>query len=437
MLINSYELEPLEYIDEQETFLRILYHDSRGGNAIRLCIDRDHGIKDVYANPDYHKMDYRSGKYNVYTSVNTFKSYKRLSQDVWNYSAIYIDLDCHDKDLKTVSLDCAIENTKSRLIKAFMTNEISIPTMITFTGRGLGLFYVLNTSIANTPPSDKSIRYLYHVYSALMERYGCILAGDRYLKVDYAVKDKSRVCRLPLTFNHNIGRWCRLIHVSYNEYGDVRYYDLKELAECNSLFVKPNITLKSKKIIIPTKTININEFKMPFLKQRINRLEMLQNLRNYDCEGSRELMTFVHYNAATQLYGPEKGKESTIAFNNRFNEPLENNEIISMFEGVDRNVARDTNDYEGFYKLKDKWIKEKLDVTESENIVCKFGTSVKRQLEKENNKNRKQIRNRAIADRIIKEKNCSYTEIALRFGVSSKTVQRIAKQYHVNRYKKA
>ncbi len=49
MLINSYELEPLDYLDEQETFLRILYHDSRGGNAIRLCIDRDHGIKDVYA----------------------------------------------------------------------------------------------------------------------------------------------------------------------------------------------------------------------------------------------------------------------------------------------------------------------------------------------------------------------------------------------------
>ena len=95
MLECSLALEPLDEIDEQRTFLSILYHDIRGGNAIRILFGTDHKVKKIYADNDYQNIEYRSVDYNAYTSINTFKSYKRKAEDVYNFSGIYIDCDGH------------------------------------------------------------------------------------------------------------------------------------------------------------------------------------------------------------------------------------------------------------------------------------------------------------------------------------------------------
>ena len=439
--MEAYKFEPIESIDhqdEQDLFLSILYHDKRGGNAIRMLLSEgEDGRKPYvchYASRDINDIGYRSTGHNCYVSINTFRSYKRVSDEVYNYSTIFIDLDGHD--LRTEEqLDKALERTKKRLKKAFSSHEISAPTMITETGRGLGIFYILKNSIANTQKSRKSLRYLDQIRAGLTAKYKKILDKKGYLSVDSTVKDPARVCRLPLTFNKKINRWCRLIHVEY-DHDEVKYYDLKELDNENHL---QDDLRQVKRLIRTSRVVSIDAYKVPFLTIRLQKIELLQKIRKYSCSGYREYMCFIHYNAAKQIYGEVSGAEATKSFNRLFNAPLMDQELEHIFDVVDSNKAP-SGDYEGFYKLPDEWIIDTLEVTDEENAICHFGAS-KRQIIraqiKEENQRKRQERNAEIAGYIVGHEKSTYKEIAGVFGVSESTVRRIAKDHDIKRYNTA
>ena len=432
---EAYALEPLEDIDEQSEFLSILYHDARGGAGIRMLMKEDNGQTVVrhFGSRKIDELEYRSMSCNAYVTVNSFKSYKRKTEEVYNYSGIFIDLDGHSFK-STEAMDKAIDRTRNRLARAFRKGEISAPTMITHTGRGLGIYYVLKKSIANVPKAKKSIEYLEQVRAAITAKYKRILDGSGYLEVDCTVKDAARVCRLPLTMNKNINRWCRLIHTERDDEGEPRYYDLKELAEQNHLFDEINAIrnrLKEKKVV------GIDEYRLPFLTIRLQKLEMLQELRGYKCQGTREYMLFIYYNAAKQIYGGERGGIAVKAFNDRFVEPLPDDELQRAIAGVDRNVPP-TKDYQGFYKLPDAWVVESLGVTDEENRKCRFGASrqqIERQRTKEANRQKRKQRNDTIAEYIRSHPDETYPAIAVRFAVSESMIYRICKEYEIRRYR--
>ena len=439
--LNTYDLEPIEDVaDEQEQFLSILYHDARGGNAIRMLLgeaqENGHPYVRHFANKDWKKIGYSSMNYNAYCTVNTFKSYKRVADEVFNYSGIFIDLDCHEYKSEA-QLDKIINKTKNRLSQAYKSGSISAPTMITSTGRGLGIFYILKSSISNTQKSKKSIKYLNDVRAALTAKYKKLLDGTGLLEVDTTVGDAARVCRMPLTMNKKINRWCRLIHIEYVEQDDdevVRYYDLRELAEQNHLFDEIN---EIRKQLRTRKVIALDAYRLPFLTIRLQKLELLQEARKFDCTGYREYMNFIYYNAAKQIYGMYAGRTATEVFNDKFNEPLGYDELDHVYATVDDNNAP-TGDYSGFYKLSDSWIVETLEVTEDENSVCMFGSS-KRQIErqkiKEANVKKRAERNQEIADYIVAHPEQTYPAIANLFGVSESMIYRICKLYDIKRNK--
>ncbi len=436
MLSTAYELEPMDGVEEQDLFLSILYHDARGGNAIRLLIgkkDNNQQYVNHFANKNFRNIEYLSSKHNAYASINTFKSYRRKADEVYNMSCIFIDLDGHDFKTKA-QLDKAVEKTKARLRKAFKSGEITPPTMMTFTGRGMGVFYNLTTSIANTTKTEKSIKYMEQVKVALTAKYKKILSGKGLLEVDTKVKDNARVCRMPQTMNHNCNEWCRLIHVSRNDEGEVLYYDLKELAFKNHLFEDLE---EVRKRIQSKKVVSIDAYKLPFLTMRMQKLETLQALRNNVCAGCREYMTFIYYNAAKQVFGEEEGREATEQFNNCFVEPLPYSELEHAFSVTEKNMAP-SGDYNGFYKLSDSWIIDALKVTKEENSKCLFGSSrrqIKRREIKEANKSRRAERNREIAEYIKENPGLTYASIATLFEVSESMIYRICKQYDIRRYK--
>lgn len=433
---SLYELEPLEELDEQEQFLSILYHDSQGGNAIRMLLGEEAGDKTYirhFANRDYRKIGYRATNYNAYTSINTFRSYKRVADDVFNYSGIFIDLDGHDFSTEE-KLNKAIERTKEKLKHLYETEQITPPTMITYTGRGLGLFYVLSRSIANIPKNRKSIKLLDDVKVALTAKYRKLLSERGLLQVDETVKDAARVCRLPLTLNKKCNRWCRLIHISYTEEDEIRYCDLKQLAEENHLFDEIN---EVRRTLRSAKVVSLDAYRLPFLTIRLQKIEKLQELREYDCQGYREYMAFIYYNAAKQIHGTRAAETLTMNFNSRFKQPLGIEELGHIKSVVDGNVSP-TKDYEGFYKLPDRWIIESLNISTEENKVCRFGAS-KRQIEREQIKEEharaKSSRNAQILEYIKENAKQTYKDIAAYFGVSESTVRRIAKNNGVQRYK--
>ncbi len=49
----------------------------------------------------------------------------------------------------------------------------------------------------------------------------------------------------------------------------------------------------------------------PLLKSRLAKIIELQKLRNFNCEGNRELMSFVFYNTAVQVYPHEVAQQKT------------------------------------------------------------------------------------------------------------------------------
>lgn len=440
LMTAAYEFEPIEQYDEQSLFIDILYHDGckRGGNAIRMLLgepDKD-GKPYIrhFASKNPEKLAYSSLQYNAYVTVNTFKSFKRVSEDVFNYTSIFIDLDLHDYKTEA-QLQRAIEKTKKRLRGAYKSGELSPATMITSTGRGLGIFYVLKTVICNTENAEKSINYLNEVRAALTAKYKEILSGDGYLEVDTTVKDAARVCRLPLTYNKKAKKWCRLIHVQYNDEDEVVYYSLKELAEQNHLFDEVN---ELRRQIATNKVVSIDEYRLPFLSVRLKKLSLLQEIREYQCSGKREYMNFIYYCAAVQIYGKEGGAQATKLFNSKFREPLGPEELEHIYHVVDENESP-TKDYRGFYKLPDAWVVEKLDVTEEENKICHFGASRKEILRaqaKAKHQEERKKKKADIASYIESYSEMTYAEIADVFDVSERTVKAVAKEYEVGRYNK-
>ena len=426
-----------EHIDEQELFLSILYHDARGGNAIRMLLGPEvpEGQKRYvrhFANKDIRRLGYGSMKNNAYASLNTFRSYRRLSDQVFNHSGIFIDLDGHNytgSDLVRSKI-----KTLDVLQKAFDDGTLSTPTMITDTGRGYGLFFILRQSIANSPKSEKSIKYLNDVTSKLTAKIKGILDAEKgLLEVDTTVHDAARVVRMPMTYNLKSQSWCRLIYWN-EEDGDTKYFDLKELSEQNHLFDYINEVKEKYKA---QKVVSIDAYRLPFLTIRMQKLELLQELRGYSCAGSREYMTFIYYNAAKQVYGAEQGVRAVKVFNERFNSPLDDSELQHAIDVTDKNVAPLKN-YEGYYKLPDDWIMEKLAVTAEENAQCRFGSS-KRQIEREQtkaeHKKAREERSRQIIEYVQAHPEMKYEDIEVSLGISDSMLRRTLKKAGISRYK--
>ena len=122
--------------EEKMDFLRTLYHDKRGGQMIRLRKKGDQVSQlstcdmDELAATGTDLLD-------TYTTVHTFRGYKRTSDRVFNFGSIFIDLDCHSDDPDQIQT--AKMRTVEILEDAFSDGRLAVPTMITDSGRGFGL----------------------------------------------------------------------------------------------------------------------------------------------------------------------------------------------------------------------------------------------------------------------------------------------------------
>ena len=220
---------------------------------------------------------------NAYVSLNSFKGYKRLSEDVWNYSGIYIDLDGHSYEGK--ALEDAIYKTKEILGKAVDNKELLLPTMMTATGRGLGVYYIFERSIANVDGSQKAISFMKDIQRLLIRKYGEILFADGLLEVDPKVQDPARVVRMPGSYNLKANKVCRLLFVNRDKREKINYYSLNDIVKGNHLdeyFEKRNEARAEQR---KKKIVYIDAYRLPFLTLRMQKLETLQELRGYDCKG--------------------------------------------------------------------------------------------------------------------------------------------------------
>lgn len=130
---------------------------------------------------------------------------------------------------------------------------------------------------------------------------------------------------------------------------------------------QPNCKTNLKRAFKKTSSI-INY--QPLLKSRLTKIIELQKLRNYNCEGNRELMSFVFYNTAVQVYPHEIAQQKLSSFNNNFINPLNISELIGITKSVDS--VTNMRGEQGYYLIGANRLRELLAMTLKEEVAINF-----------------------------------------------------------------
>lgn len=422
--------------EEKMAFLKCLYHDIRNGQAIRLRKQGD----DVSQYSTFVLDDLAAtgtDMANLYTSVNSFKGGKRTSASLFNYCSIFIDIDCHTMDSEGIKK--AKRHTVELLEEAYASGKLAEPTMITDTGRGFGLQYVLTRSIANIDQTEKQQLFFKRVRKSLFERYRDILAIDPMAaQPDASALDDARVCRLPGTYNQSAGTYCRLIGMSGT------YYELSTIVRDCHLWTwvndeeyrkkKEEKERKKKERIAAGKVIPFGEIRFPFLSARVDQLMKLQDLRGKNCtDDCREQLLFIAYSAYVQL-DRETAVDKLQELNARFTDPLDQAELDHIVEETDASVGFD---HRGFYKLKNSYLVERLNLNEEEIKALRLDMGWQRTAERQSARQGKMEKREKVIGLLKQVDLLTYDEIAKMVGVSKRKVCTIAREEKLMRYRKA
>lgn len=216
---------------------------------------------------DYLQVPLDFGKFDSYVSINNFKPKgRRTKADCTQINGFFFDMDCHD--LEQEEIDVRIKRTLQALNCAVNDQVLPLPTMTTNSGRGLGVFFLLEDPMPiNRFTTDHAYnqyasnyahdRYLYsgeNDHAPLEEEMGQELLKDkkkigyyRYLYTELSlilkgilvqaekdlgpvleldgtsINDIARICRIPGSWNTKAGRYCRLLTNSG------KFWSLKEL----------------------------------------------------------------------------------------------------------------------------------------------------------------------------------------------------------------
>lgn len=426
-MMAFYTYDNLE--EEMQDFLRILYQDKKNGQVIQLRKD-DKEVTQVSAFDLNELMNTGTDDAHHYTTVNSFRGWKRTSDSVFNYCSIFIDLDCHTDD--EGKIDDAKKRTVEVLEMAYAAGELLAPTLITDTGRGFGIQYVLKRSIANVSRTVSQRAFFKQVRKKMFEKYREILSQDSLAaQPDPSVLDDSRVCRIPGTYNAAAGRSCRLICAAEN------YFELSDLVKGCHLWewveeqeYRAKKAEREKKKAAAEKVISFAEYRFPFLKDRVEQLMQLQNLRGKECtDACREQMLFIVYSALVQL-DRQTAVKKLQEFNLRFVDPLAQEELDHIIEETNANQR---DGYSGYYKLSNEYVIRVLALTPEEMKVVGIGTGWKRKIERQEARRKKEeTREKVIG--LLKKGDLTYAEIAREVGLSRRTICSIAKTEGLMRY---
>ena len=409
-------------------FLRRLYHDKRGGQVIWMRKDQDEvsqrstcDIEDLAATG--------TDQAGYYTTINTYRGWHRTADSVYNYGAIYIDLDCHAGDLDQIADSKA--RTLQLLDAAYGSGDLAVPTMITDTGRGYGIYYVLQRSIVNTANNVRQQDMYRRVQRCIYTRYRDIMAPDPMAaQADPTVLDGARVCRIPGTYNAAAGCYCRLLRA------DGQYYELSDLVQqCHLWDWVSDDDYARRQADKPARrkhnVINLAEYRLPFLSQRLDQLRMLQDLRGSACTDScREQLLFVAYSALAQIDHDTAAAELQ-QLNKRFVQPLPVAEVEHIIRETDHSKGYG---HSGYYMLSNAYMIDNLALTESEIQTLGIGSGWRRRAERAEARRKKEEKRNQVIGLLTQADRLTYNQIAAEVGVSRRTVCNIAKEAGIARY---
>lgn len=289
----------------------------------------------------------------LYTSINTFIAPERTIEKLRYLNALYIDIDCYKLNLRKESVVYFLEND-------FYGSVIPEPTLVVESGRGLTLYWKINSVPSKALTLWKAMQYF--LYKELKE-FGA----------DINALDPSRIFRVIGSCNTK-----SFTDVKVIEYNKHNIYDLKWLKE-NYL---PKVE-KKKYIKKPFKGKIVRVFNKYTLElARLKDLETLAELRNYDLD-TREVFLFLYRYYAEYLEGKEKALEMTLELNSKFIRPLSIGEVRSSTK----------SNYIGKYNYSNSKLIEMFNISEEEQLHLTTIHSKTLKLERYNESRRSKRRN--------------------------------------------
>ncbi len=385
---NNYFNYQSDNRNDQRIFLETLYHDKYDGTIVSIYKDRDgqtrvNAGKRINVNSD-------TCDENCYTTINTFRNKNRKSDNLYNAGNLIIDIDFHNGKDKT-------KEVKRVLNDAFDKNKLPVPTISTYTGRGICLIYSLKRSIPAF--SEKGILLYKKTYDRLFDAYDDILSKIG-VKIDRSVKDIPRLIRKPGTFNLAVldsgdinNAVCRIIAKSD------KFYNLSEL-------------MVGKTHNVCRRTFVSNE---DFVTKRIKLLNKLVKMRNGEMTGIRNQLLVAFTSVCS-----DEGK--VFEFNNSFTEPLRESEVRSIIKSVS---------HKNGYKLTNQWLIDHLCLSKEEIDSLNLGIGLRNKKRKEN-RNKKEERDALIIKLAYQDE--LYDVIAEKCDCSVRTVKRVLDTAGYSRY---
>lgn len=391
-------------VAEQTAFLNLLCRGPECGNIIKYSI-AGKMVKRTSASSRTEALVSTVNNGNTYVTVNSFSGVKRKNSNLFAINGIFIDIDGHN--LKPDEIVQAKINTVSVINDAIKEGRLCNYTAMTDSGRGIGLLFLYDRSIAAHGNTERQIKFHKSLYNKMIKLIEKLLNeyNGVMLSVDKGVKDAARLCGLPGTYNYNARAYRRNIKIN----PDARY-SLSQIADICGF--EP--TKKQKK------KVNKDMRNVEGLGQsRADKLRRLQASRK-DWQGYHHQLCFIYYNTVKLYMDESEAAAALEEFNWSFAD-----------YGIDRaeirGIIRSSKGNGAAYCFTNAYIMNSLNLNEREAAEFKFETAESRELKKIETLKKKLARDKMVVHAIL---SCeTYNEVVCLTGVALRTVKRIASKY--------
>lgn len=354
-------------------------------------------------------------KQDYYIMANTVNQYtKRTRDNLFSLNNIVIDCDIH-LDISSYEIDEIIEGFIWRLNRdLFELNELPKPNVIHYTARGTQIWWHIDSASSKLIfIYEKVIDYIVIILKSFLDEYPEL---KQYIEID-ALASKNTVGLFRMFNTHNT----KIDKDTYVEILHNKSFDLNELlnqlkeSEIVKEYIQQKEALK-KKYTKREKRAPKTHKKNSYSALHYKRIRIIEELaKKEDTVGKRDMMLFLAFNSARQIYPIEQAKKVCININNSFDKPLKDLEYIFKQKKV--------------YNIKNSTFFERLGVSEKELVNIGAYELSKPNITRDTERQHRKMEKQKIKDMAVKllKSGLTHKEIAEQTGLSLSTIARLSK----------
>lgn len=353
-----------------------------------------------------------------YIMINTVKQFtSRNTENLFSLNNICIDFDIHSK-LPNCEKELLLDEFCWRLNRDLVsTGELPPFNAIHFTGRGVQIYWHLESAASSLLYLyQRAIDYFSIIIREFLKEYPSL---ERHIEIDINAS-KNPIGLFRMFDTHNTKARMPTVTEIYHDKALNLNEVVKRLEQESDpvkAYLKRKATIKKRYQKQGLNNDILKEEKTGgFSALHYKRIKVIEQLINDDNDriGKRDMMLFLAFNSARQIYPINAAKKICRKINNSFSEPLKNIDYIFKQEKV--------------YQIKNETFFEKLGVTEEELInTGRYEMSrpnITRDLER-NIRKQEQLMKKDMAKKLLLS-GCKQKEVAERTHLSLSTVARIS-----------